>query len=197
MSTGGAARSSSVDVVALLKLVDAWGVRSSTADVVALLEAGADVHACSDYALRAAARRGHVDLLEVLLRAGADPRTREFEALRVACQFGHVGVVSVLLRLLPCVVGLNEAALGGHMAVARLLLSKAPRLSRGKAVVKAAGAGHREMVAFLLQGCDTYDSLDKALYKASANGHASVVRLLLFAGAKPKEALRESLKFGH
>ena len=130
------------------------------------------------YALRAAARRGHVEEVSELLRAGCE------------------------------VTGLAEAAAGGHVAVARLLLSadqcksacesaRELRKRRGNAVVKAAGAGHREMVAFLLQGCDAYDHLDKALYKASVRGHASVVRLLLFAGAKPKEALHESLKFGH
>ena len=61
-----------------------------------LLNAGADVHADSDYAIRWAAERGHVEVVKLLLNAGADVHARNDFALRLAAKYGHTEVVRLL-----------------------------------------------------------------------------------------------------
>jgi ankyrin repeat protein len=66
-------------------------------NVRALLEAGADVHANNDEALRRAAEAGHTDVVRLLLGAGADVHARDDEALWRAARSGRTEVVMVLL----------------------------------------------------------------------------------------------------
>ena len=61
-----------------------------------LLNAGADVHARDDYALRWASNNGHTEVVKVLLDAGADVHAYHDGALLWASEEGHIETVKVL-----------------------------------------------------------------------------------------------------
>lgn len=61
-----------------------------------LLEAGADIHAWHDVALRCAAESGHIEAVTFLLSKGADAHAMDDEALRFAEEHGHDKVVTIL-----------------------------------------------------------------------------------------------------
>jgi len=61
-----------------------------------LLDAGADVHAIDDYALRWASNNGHADVVKLLLDAGADVHADNDHALQLASYNGHTDVVNIL-----------------------------------------------------------------------------------------------------
>ncbi len=63
----------------------------------AMVQAGTDVHANADTALRWAAARGDAEAVEVLLDLGADITSHDYEALRWAHGEKHEGVVNLLL----------------------------------------------------------------------------------------------------
>ena len=91
-----------------------------------LIEAGADVHAREDWALRMAAHNGHLQIVEELLKAGADVHAREDWALLWAAETGHLAVVELLLKAGADVharedEALRMAAQNGHLEVVRLL----------------------------------------------------------------------------
>jgi ankyrin repeat protein len=62
-----------------------------------LLNAGADVHAEDDLAIRLASVRGHTEVVQLLLNAGADVHARNDEAIRLASKWGRTEVVQLLL----------------------------------------------------------------------------------------------------
>ena len=69
-----------------------------TAVVVTLVEAGANVHARNDIALRFAAMYGYTATVEALLDAGADVHAGKDDiALREAARNGHTATVELLL----------------------------------------------------------------------------------------------------
>lgn len=62
-----------------------------------LLNAGADVHAGDDFALREASENGHTEVVQLLLNAWADVHAKDDFALRYASALGHAEVVQLLL----------------------------------------------------------------------------------------------------
>ena len=106
-----------------------------------LLEAGADVHACVDRALRDAAENGHIEVVKMLLEVGADVHAWYDEALRKAAKKGHKEVVKILLEAGADVHAEDEDALRG-----------------------AAKNGHKEVVEMLLEaGADVHACSEQAL----------------------------------
>lgn len=63
-----------------------------------LLEAGADVHAENDYALRLASENGYTEVVELLLEAGADVHAQNDYALRWASTNGHTEIIRLLVN---------------------------------------------------------------------------------------------------
>ena len=61
-----------------------------------LLDAGADVRALSNEALRLAAECGHTEIVRMLLDAGADVHAMDDVALRWATEAGHQSIVALL-----------------------------------------------------------------------------------------------------
>ncbi|KAH8123752.1 hypothetical protein LI328DRAFT_168337 [Trichoderma asperelloides] len=138
-----------------------------------LLLTGADLNAPGGhqgYALGAASRYGHQEIVQLLLDNGAD----------VDAQGGLYGVA------------LNAASQGGHEEIVQLLLDNgadvnAKQSSFGSVLASASAAGRQNMVQLLLDnGADVnakggYDGF--ALGAASRYGHQKIVELLLDNGA--------------
>jgi ankyrin repeat protein len=61
-----------------------------------LVEAGANVRADNDYALRWAAEKGHLETVKYLVSVGANVRARDDWALRYAAEKGHTEVLDYL-----------------------------------------------------------------------------------------------------
>lgn len=61
-----------------------------------LLEAGADIHAWKDVALRCASETGQVEAVRLLLRGGADAHAMDDDPLRIAEEHGHKEIVGLL-----------------------------------------------------------------------------------------------------
>ena len=68
--------------------------------VTLAIQAGADVHAYDDEALRWASEKGHLPVVEFLVKAGADVHAYDDDALRWASERGHLAVVKFLKTLL-------------------------------------------------------------------------------------------------
>ena len=114
--------------------------------VSALLEAGADIHANNDDALRWSAENGHVEVVSALLEAGADIHANNDAALRRSASNGHVEVVSALL----------EAGADIHAGY-------------DDALRWSASNGHMEVVSALLEAGADIDLLDQAAKERYAN----------------------------
>eukprot|EP00903_Cladosiphon_okamuranus_P013459 g12535.t1 len=146
-----------------------------------------------------AARKGHVEVVQMLLGAGANPSVadkRRWTPLHFAAWKGHLRVVWELLGAGVDTSPLSDkhwtpllaAAMGGHTEVARQLIgagaSVAERTSNGwNALHMASQAGHVDVVrALLVAGARPDDVGEKgwtALMAAAAEGHGKIVRELL------------------
>jgi hypothetical protein len=109
-------------------------VRESTSGhteaVKALLEAGADVHAWNDQALRYASLGGHTETVKALLEAGANAHADNDLALFGASRNGHTEVVKLLLVAGADVHAMDSAALReagyrGHRETEQVLVAAA------------------------------------------------------------------------
>ena len=143
------------------------------------IQAGADVHAVDDQALRWASRYGHLSVVKVLVKAGADVHAAGDEAIRSASASGHLPVVEVLVKAGADVHADNDRALRN-----------------------ASFHGHLSFVQVLVKaGADVHADNDYALRWASFHGHLSVVKVLVKAGANVHAvddyALRFASSYGH
>lgn len=170
--------------------------------VGALLDAGAEVDATNrngGTALMYGAISGDRQTMRLLLRAGADVSatgSNGWSAMTVAAAKGHAALVEMLLAAgadpdQPDVYGwtpLMRAAAGNRReSVAALLTGDRTDLSHrdddgASALHRAAEAGHREMVLFLMeQGADpgALDAWGRTPAQcAASSGHEAVARLL-------------------
>ncbi len=80
----------------LYKRWEGWLLSQDVELTRALFDAGADVHANNDCALRWAAERGHTEAVKLLLNAGADVHANNDYALRWATENGHTETVKIL-----------------------------------------------------------------------------------------------------
>ena len=86
------------------------------------LEAGADVHAHNDWALRCAARQGSMDTVRELLAAGANPLAEEGKAALWAADNGNLDIVDLLVSAGAAMpkFPLNGAAGTGKLTILRV-----------------------------------------------------------------------------
>jgi ankyrin repeat protein len=183
--------------------------KGNTREVERLLQAGADVHARGDAALRWAAAHGHTETVALLLQAGADVHAENDDALRRAALLGHTETVALLLRAGADVhadddYALREAADDGYTETVALLLQAGADVHAGydDALRWAARNGKTETVALLLNaGADVHAEADYALRWAAAYGRTETVALLLQHGAdvhaENDDALRRAAKNSH
>jgi len=181
-------------------------------DVVAsLLRKGVDVDTNSAYfgfPLRAAAGRGHVEVMRLLLEQGANVSNTgglalhchgEDTALQAASRRGDDTIVRLLSE---SIYGLQtagvayenavlDAARHGHVNLVNYMLDRYNSANRkglqSEILVVAAGIGHLQLVQTMLDnGVDvnyTGFGYVHVLTEAAAGGHALIVSLLLEKGA--------------
>lgn len=153
------------------------------------LAAGADVNAAKQVTrgamtpLMAAARHGHVAIVEALLQAGANPDLAGLEELAMlvsplmlAARHGHLEVVKRLLE-----AGASADAPGRQLFALR---------EEGDAAIhEAARNGHPKVVELLLQSGVKKNSRSEwsgsVLAAAVQGGNLETVKVMLAAGAKP------------
>ena len=126
------------------------------------IQAGADVHAFDDKALRFASAYGHLAVVEFLVKAGANVHAKDDEALRWASMYGHLPVVEFLVKVGADVHALSDEALRfasefGHLPVVEVLVTA---------------------------GANVHAVDDYALHYASAHGHLPVVEFLKNNGSQ-------------
>jgi ankyrin repeat protein len=164
-------------------------------DVVeVLLEAGANVHAFNDYAVRLASKNGHLDVVKYLVEEhGADVRAQSNNAIKRASENGHLDVVKYLVE--ECDVDVHAsndwavriASGNGHLDVVKYLVSMRANIHADDdyAVRWASEKGHLNVVKVLVDaGANIRAKNDNALEQASENGHLDVVKYLVSKGAK-------------
>ena len=195
------------------RLLCAAALHGAVRLAAAALAAGADPSAFQDFAVRAAARGGHLDVLELLL---ADPRV-DVHAQNDApwCEAIDAGHLAVVRRLLEAGVdpatqsqhAVRTAAVRGHADVLAELLQLPtvdPTVDGNMPVLSASSGGHADAVHVLI--CDS--RVDPAaehslgLRWAATHGFARVVALLLADGRVDPSAcndvcMRKACELGH
>ncbi len=162
--------------------------------VTVLLEAGASVHAVTDYgcgALFFAARGGNAQTLSVLEQAGiALDATGSYlnDPLMEAIERGHHEFVERLSKAgARSPHALWTATKRGDERMRQVLLDAGAAPLQHRGLADAAGTNDIDAVKTLLaSGADVNDALDgvTGLMRACRDGHADVVELLLAAGAR-------------
>jgi ankyrin repeat protein len=200
------------------------GLRTTVED---LLDMGGDVNAEGGhygYALHAASKGGHTEVVQLLLDRGADVNAEGGDygyALQAASVGGHTEVVQLLLDRGADVnaeggdygYALHTASVGGHTEVVQLLLDRGADVNAegglfGHALQAASARGDTGVVQMLLdRGADVNAEggyYGYALHTASDEGHTEVVQLLLDRGADVNAegvhygyALQAASKGGH
>ena len=134
-----------------------------------------------DTALVAAAKGGHLHIIEYLVSIGANIRD---EALIEASGKGHLQVVKYLkYSLASCE---NQcaflAAKNGHLEVVKYFISNGVNMSNY--ITYASEYGHLPVVKYLCEsGANIHVNDNHAIQRAAINGHYEVVKYLYEAGA--------------
>jgi ankyrin repeat protein len=130
-------------------------------DVLRLLHAaGADIFARSNMPVQICSARGKYDMVKYLVENGADTLSSENLCFWLAVQQGHISLTRYLYNLGNVDIELHGEAF----------------------IVKAAQAGHYEVVQFMLEKGIDVRACEKALPDISSNGHAEVLKVLIAAG---------------
>ena len=174
-----------MELVNLAKAGDAAGVQELLASDKMYIRKNKNL------ALRWAARRGHVDVVNILLTAGANVHSNDERPVCAAAEYGHVAVVEALLRAGAHVHASNDwpvriASENGHLVVVKTLLEAGAALHTWDdyALRLASYNGHLAVVNTLLAaGADVHVYEDGHLRLAAVGGHLAVVKTLLDAGA--------------
>jgi len=165
----------------ILRLIDALARAKERAERLLAMNGG-DL----GMTLRDAARAGGVLDVRFLLAAGADAGAQDGWTLYYACRSGHLQLAEALLDAVGTLTqhhrsgALFGAAMWGQTACCQLMLERGADIHYGEdvALCAAAGQGHLETVAFLLdQGADAWS--ERALQIATDAHHDAVVALLL------------------
>lgn len=162
-----------------------------------LLDAGADVHARKDTALRMAVENGHTETVKLLINRGANIKAegdnwRTHEVLVPACSGGHEEIAALLLDGGanvnafdfdgPC-APLRKAVANGHCKVIDLLIDCGAVIEQN-ILGKAVDSGQLESAALLLdRGSFGQTERDHALRLAAQLGLTAIISLLIDHGA--------------
>ena len=111
-----------------------------------------------NYALHAASRTGHLNIVKYAVELGANIRSNENHALKVACRFGHLEIVKFLVshgaNVRTCYdYPLQVAAQNGYLDIVKYLVVNGAnhRTSDDYAVRWASYNGHLETIKYLVE----------------------------------------------
>jgi hypothetical protein len=166
-----------------------------------------------DFAVRYAATRGHLKIVQLLLNGAIiSERFRGLTVENAACN-GHLEIVRLLLANGATIsehfrgLAVGNAAYNGHLEIVEFLLANGAMISeqhRGSAVENAARNGHLEIVEFLLANGVTISAENRglAVRYAATRGHLEIVEFLLANGVTISEqhrgsALENAARNGH
>ncbi len=128
-----------------------------------LIEAGADLTAQRNEAIREAAWHGHLEVVNRLIEAGADVTAEGNAAIIRAAMYGHLEVVNRLIEAGADVTAegndvIRRAAWRGHLEVVnRLIEAGADVTTHGNAaILEAAWYGHLEVVETLAKNSNVF-----------------------------------------
>ena len=146
-----------------------------------------DPTVCNNWAIRAASRQGHTEVVKLLLAdPRVDPATWDNFAIIYASEYGHTDVIKLLLadpRVDPATdnnLPFRRASKNGHTEIVKLLLADPrvdPVTDDNCAIRMASSYGHAEVVKLLLADDRVNPAADDNY--ASENGRTDVVKLLL------------------
>lgn len=174
------------------------------------LERGAKVSAEDEYALRAAAKNGHLAIVQYLVQNGANIHHAErFGALPLSAAEGHLPVVQFLVSQGADIHANNghsliSAIVGGHLPVVEFFYQQGIDIfAENQYPLKIASRnGKDKIVRFLIEkGADIFAEDEAALRHAAKEGHLEVVKVLVENGADVlrhnSSALRKAVESGH
>ena len=158
--------------------------------------------------LVAAARKGFIDIGELLIQSGANVNFYDKNSdtpLMAAAENGNLEFVKLLLEKGADIntnsqgfgTALNTASKQGHIEVAKYLIAQGANVNiksngSGSPLTAAAGNGELEVVKFLLKNDANLDSSTNgqgsALVRAAGNGELEIVKFLLGNGADIDDA---------
>lgn len=160
-------------------------------EVVKMVEqAGGDVRARNDEALKQAASAGHKDIVMLLIERGADVSVDDYAPMRWAAGHGHTHIVELLLDA-GCNVNareswaLRKSAEAGHLETVKLLLSRGADVHAKNdwPLCGAVGQDHFDvMIALIDAGANICARDCEAITIASEKGFIEIVRELLDRG---------------
>ena len=164
---------------------------SNVETIKMLIEAGAEVHADDDCALRHSANNGHLEVVKYLIEKGADIHANNDSALRYSAYNGHLEVVKYLIEKGADVhteknYALRWSACNGHLEIVKYLIEKGADVhaENDYALTLSANNGYLEVVKYLIEaGADVHANDDLALRWSASNEHLEVVKYLIEAGA--------------
>lgn len=150
------------------------------------------IHAC---------KRGQLEAAQLILEAGADIRAREDRALRTAAIGGHLALAHFLLDRGANVHAKKEApivrsAIKGHTAMVELLASHGANVNArdGEPLRVAVGRAYVDTVELLLRlGANVHVQNENVLVAAVQAGHARMLSMLFARGAKVRPRAEEIL----
>ena len=171
-----------------------WAVENNDVELVNLLiQAGADVTADDNYAIRYASESRYctTEMVKLLIQAGADVTADDNYAIKRASEYGSTEIVKLLIQAGANVTASNNVTIGraseyGRTEIVKLLIQAGAEVTArdNYAIRYAAANGHAEVVKLLIQaGADVTTNDNEAIINAFYYGHTEVVKLLKETGA--------------
>lgn len=153
-----------------------------------LLEKGVDVHANDDIAI---VNTRDLQVVKCLINAGANIRAKNDRALRNACRYGVLSVVELLLEIGANINAnkgkpLSEAVCSGNVKLVKFLIDKGATVITGRggkymAPRKVCKSGNIEILKILLERCDDgiFNEMQSLLRIACKWKQIEIVKILL------------------
>ena len=144
-----------------------------------------------NFGLYGACRGGHLELAKLLIRKGANDLNQAFYG---ACRSGNSSLIEIFQGA-SCNKGLDGACYGGHLELAKSMISKGAR-DYDASLYYASRGGHLVLVELLISTgvCD----YNNGLYGACCGGHLQLAELMIIKGADDYyEAFRAASYGGH